>query len=71
MTRSQHGFVKNRSCQTNIIVLFDNVIRLVDEDNAVDEVDFSTALYKIDHSLLFDKLESYGMDGPTTRWIHS
>lgn len=57
MTVSHHGFVKNRLCQTNI-TFFDNVSRLVDQDNAMDEVDFSTALYKVDHSLLFDKLES-------------
>lgn len=71
MTRRQHGFVKNRLCQTNIIAFFDNVIRLVDQDNAVDEIDFNTALYKVDHSLLFDKLESYGMNGPITKWVQS
>ena len=54
ITRSQHKFVKNRSCQTNLIAFFDKVTKLVDQGNAVDTVhlDFSKAFDKVDHSLL-------------------
>ena len=52
MTRSQHGFVKNRPCQTNFIAFFDKVTKLVDQENAVDIVylDFSKVDFdKVDH----------------------
>ena len=34
ITRSQHGFVKNKSCQTNLISFFDQVTSLIDKGNA-------------------------------------
>ena len=42
---SQHGYVNGRSCLTNLIAIYDNVIRLVDEGKAVNVVylDFSKA----------------------------
>ena len=33
---SQHGFMKGRSCLTNLISLYDKVTHLVDEGKAVD-----------------------------------
>ena len=36
MTRNQHGFVKNKSCQANLISFFDQVTSLVDSGNAAD-----------------------------------
>ncbi|KAK4815639.1 hypothetical protein QYF61_005201 [Mycteria americana] len=35
---SQHGFMKGRSCLTNLISFYDKVTRLVDEEKAVDVV---------------------------------
>jgi len=42
---SQHGFLKGRSCLTNLISFYDQVTRLGDEGKAVDVVypDFSKA----------------------------
>ena len=42
---SQHGFMKGRSCLTNLISFYDWVTRLVDEGKAVDvaDLDFSKA----------------------------
>jgi len=41
----QHGFMKGRSCLTNLISSYDQVTRLVDEGKAVDVVylDFNKA----------------------------
>ncbi|GAB0185682.1 mitochondrial enolase superfamily member 1 [Grus japonensis] len=51
---SQHGFMKGRSCLTNLISFYDKVTRLVDEGKAVDVVylDFSKVFSTICHSIL-------------------
>ncbi|KAK4822860.1 hypothetical protein QYF61_020711 [Mycteria americana] len=68
---SQHGFMKGRSCLTNLTSFYDKVTRLVDEGKAVDVVylDFSKALDTISHSILLEKLAAHGLDGCTLRWV--
>ncbi|KAK4807185.1 hypothetical protein QYF61_024305 [Mycteria americana] len=68
---SQHGFVKGRSCLTNLISFYDKVTRLVDEGKAVDVVylDFSKAFGTVSCSVLLEKLAAHGLDGCTLRWV--
>ncbi|KAK4828165.1 LOW QUALITY PROTEIN: hypothetical protein QYF61_024414 [Mycteria americana] len=70
---SQHGFMKGRSCLTNLISFYDKVTRLVDEGKAVDVVylGFSKAFDTALHSILIDKLAAYGLDRHMLRWIKS
>jgi len=67
----QHGFMKGRSCLTNMISFYDQVTRLVDEGKAVDVVylDFSKAFDTVPHSILLEKLAAHGLDGRNLRWI--
>ncbi|GAB0183938.1 mitochondrial enolase superfamily member 1 [Grus japonensis] len=67
---SQHGFMKGRSCLTNLISFYDKVTRLVDEGKAVDVIylDFSKAFDIFSHSILLEKLAAYGFDGRTLSW---
>uniref|UniRef100_A0A803SSL5 Reverse transcriptase domain-containing protein n=1 Tax=Anolis carolinensis TaxID=28377 RepID=A0A803SSL5_ANOCA len=71
IANSQHGFTKNKSCQTNLISFFDRVTSWVDTGNAVDVayLDFSKAFDKVPHNLLANKLVKCGLDKTTVRWI--
>ena len=68
---SQHGFMKGRSCLTNLISFYDQVTHLVEEGKAVDIVclDFSKALDTVPHSILLENLAAHGLDGCTLHWI--
>jgi len=68
---SQYGFVKGRSCLTNLISFYDQVTCLVDEGKAVDVVylDFSKAFDTVPHSILLEKVAAHGLDRCTLHWI--
>jgi len=61
----QHGFMKGRSCLTNLISFYDQVTCLVDEGKAVDVVylDFSKAFDTVPHSILLEEPAAHGLDG--------
>jgi len=61
--------MKGRSCLTNLISFYDQVIRLVDEGKAVDVIylDFSQAFDTVPHSTLLEKLAAHGLDGCALR----
>ena len=68
---SQHGFMKGRSCLTNLISFYDLVTHLVDEGKDVDVVylDFSKAFDTVSYSILLQKLAARGLDGYTFGWV--
>uniref|UniRef100_K7F0X6 Reverse transcriptase domain-containing protein n=1 Tax=Pelodiscus sinensis TaxID=13735 RepID=K7F0X6_PELSI len=70
---SQHGFVKNKSCQINLIAFFDRITSLVDKGEAVDVVylDFSKEFDTVLYDILINKLGKYNLDGATIRWVHN
>jgi len=68
---SQHGFMKGRSCLTNLNSVYDQVTCLVDKGKALDVVylDFSKAFDTVSHSILLEKLAAHGLDECTLCWI--
>jgi len=60
----QHGFMKDKSCFTNLISFSDQVAHLVGEGKAVDVIclDFSKAFDTISYSILLEKLAAHGLD---------
>ncbi|PKU47050.1 rna-directed dna polymerase from mobile element jockey-like [Limosa lapponica baueri] len=68
---SQHGFMKGRSCLTNLISFYDHVTRLLDAGKAVDVVylDFGKTLDTVPHSVLLEKLANHGINKCTLHWV--
>ena len=68
ISETQHGFVKGRSCLTNLIKFFEEVTKMIDEGRAVDVVymEFSKPFDKVPHGRL---VKSHGIRGELARWI--
>ncbi|KAK4822666.1 hypothetical protein QYF61_019033 [Mycteria americana] len=68
---SQCGFMKGKSCLTNLISFYDQMTCLVDEGKAVDVIylDFSKAFDTISHSILLEKLAAHGLDRHILHWV--
>ncbi|PKU41386.1 rna-directed dna polymerase from mobile element jockey-like [Limosa lapponica baueri] len=68
---SQHRFIRDRSCLTNLISFYDKVTHLVDEGKAVDVVylDLSKAFNTVSHSILVEKLPAHDLDGNTLHGV--
>ena len=69
----QHGFRKQRSCETQLIGLTQELHEHLEEKGQVDMVilDFSKAFDKVPHQRLMSKLWNYGIRGDTHAWIKS
>ena len=68
---SQHGFMANKSCLTNLLEYLETLTTLVDMGHNVDVVylDFAKAFDKVPHQRLLKKLESHGIGGKVLDWI--
>lgn len=68
---SQHGFMNNKSCTTNLLEFLEFVSKAVDEGQPVDIIylDFAKAFDKVPHRRLILKLKSHGVSGDLLRWI--
>ena len=69
----QHGFVKGKSCSTQLLEVYNEVGRVLDNGGQADIVflDFSKAFDSVSHPLLLHKLKQYGINGPLLNWLSS
>ena len=71
ISQSQHGFVKNRACVTNLLECEDIVGDCLNRGNTMDVLytDFSKAFDKVSHTKLLIKLKGYGLEDRLLKWI--
>ena len=69
----QHGFVKRRSTNTNLLVYTSYLFKSLDTNKQTDSVctDFRKAFDRVDHRLLLEKLAFNGIRGNLWRWFCS
>ena len=69
----QHGFRKQRSCESQLITTIQDLANGIDSSTQIDAVllDFSKAFDKVPHKRLAAKLHHYGVRGNTLLWIES
>lgn len=73
LINEQHGFVKDRSCVSNLLIFVSHLFESLDDRQQIDAVytDFQKAFDKIDHKLLLNKIAYNGIRGDLLRWFIS
>ena len=68
---SQLGFLKARSCLTNLLCYLEEITKWVDDGSHVDVVylDFQKAFDKVPHQRLLLKLKACGIGNNVINWI--
>ena len=68
---TQHGFMRGRSCLTNLLTYMEGVTRMLDEGKNVDIIymDFAKAFDKVPLHRLIGKVASMGVEGRVKGWI--
>ena len=71
LNSSQHGFLKARSCLTNMLCFFEEITKWIDVGSPVDIIylDFQKAFDKVPHQRLLLKLKAHGIGDSITDWI--
>jgi len=73
LCNNQHGFRRGRSCLTQLLAHFDDILcnSLEGADTDAIYLDFAKAFDKVDHQLLLIKLKAFGVTGKVYQWIES
>jgi len=71
LNEAQHVFRKKRSCESQLILLVQDLADSLNEGQQVDAIllDFSKAFDKVPHQRLLAKLQHYGVRGQLLEWI--
>ena len=71
LSDAQHGFRKNRSCETQLITTIHDIATRLNSGHQIDILflDFSKAFDKVPHGRLLHKLDYYWIRGTYVEWI--
>ena len=71
ISESQHGFRRGRSCLTNLLEFFHEMMSELDRSRCVDilYLDFRKAFDKVPHRRLMAKVRALGIRGDVANWI--
>ena len=71
--KSQHGFVKDRSCVTNLLEFLEQATTVVDSGAGFDIIylDFAKAFDKVPIKRLLKKVRAHGIHGQVLQWIEN
>ena len=67
----QHGFRKGRSCLSQLIDHYQDLLNIMEDRSSADVIylDFAKAFDKVDHGILIRKLVEIGVNGNVLVWI--
>ena len=67
----QHGFMKGRSCVTQLLEFLEDITQAIDDGNDVDVIylDLCKAFDKVPHKRLLKKMYGYGIRGKIHSWV--
>ena len=71
LTDLNHGFRAGYSCETQLLITMDDLLRTYDQNIQTDIaiLDFSKAFDTVPHKLLLDKIHQYGIRGTLHTWL--
>ena len=71
LNQNQHGFRKGRSCLSELLAHYEEIMRNANTGEGTDTIylDFAKAFDKVDHKLLLKKLTSVGIKGKLLNWL--
>ena len=70
-SNAQHGFIKGKSCVTQLLEFLEDITQSIDNGDEVDVIylDFCKASDKVPHRRLLQKLYAYGIRRKVHAWI--
>ena len=73
MNDQQHGFLKSRSTNTNLVIYTSKIMNQLESGKQIDSIytDFSKASDRVNHEILFHKLKALGVSGNLLHWLIS
>ena len=73
MNPKQHGFRQGRSCLSQLLEHYDNILKIMEEGHNADCIylDFSKCFDKIDIGLLSHKMKLNGINSKIGLWLHN